>query len=338
MPVKASALRPGDTIGIVAPSWCGPARYPHRMEHGIKFLESIGYRIVVSRHAYGNRGSVSGTPEERASDLHELFGDSAVRAIIAAIGGGHSCHLLPFLDWDLIKRNPKIFMGFSDITVLNLSIYTRTGLTTFNGPMVISDFGEDPTPNSYTLDNAWRALCQSNPLGEITPADRWTDEFMYWATEETIAPTRSFCRSPGWTWLKPGMAQGRLVGGCIESLQHLRGTPFWPDFEGTILFLETSEEVPSPSAVDAMLQDYENMGAFGKISGLLIGRPMGYSEARKQELRSIILERTQRYSFPIITDMDFGHTAPTFTLPIGCGAHIDSKERRFSINEAAVCP
>ena len=127
-----------------------------------------------------------------------------------------------------------------------------------------------------------------------------------------------------------------MVGGCIESLQHLRGRPFWPDFEGAILFLETSEGKPSPARVDGMLMDYENMGVFAKLSGLLFGRPMKYSDAEKAELRRVIAERTAAYAFPVVSDMDFGHTAPQFVLPIGCRARIDTKNESFEILEAAV--
>jgi muramoyltetrapeptide carboxypeptidase LdcA involved in peptidoglycan recycling len=140
----------------------------------------------------------------------------------------------------------------------------------------------------------------------------------------------------GWTWLKEGRAEGPLLGGCLESLQHLRGTEFWPDWENAILFLETSEEKPSPETVDAILMDYQNMGVFEKLQGLIFGRPMSYSDAEKQSLRERILERTQAYSFPIITDMDFGHTAPQLTIPLGCLARIDSHKQRFEILETAV--
>jgi muramoyltetrapeptide carboxypeptidase len=132
--VKPRALRSGDTIGIIAPSGYGPASYPHRVERGKQFLESLGYRVVLGEHIFGRRGDTSGTAEERLSDIHHFFADDQVRAIISAIGGNQACHLLPGLDFDLIRRNPKIFMGYSDVTVLNLAIHTMTGLVTFNGP------------------------------------------------------------------------------------------------------------------------------------------------------------------------------------------------------------
>jgi len=126
------------------------------------------------------------------------------------------------------------------------------------------------------------------------------------------------------------------VGGCIESLQHLRGTRFWPDWHDTILFFETSEEKPSPETIDSILMDYENMGVFQQIKGLLVGRPMAYTLQEKGQLHEILLERTQKFTFPIITEMDFGHTSPQFIMPIGCQARIDSELERFAIIESAV--
>jgi muramoyltetrapeptide carboxypeptidase len=334
--VKPTRLRPGDVIGVVAPSAPGPARFPHRLERGVAFLESQGYNVTVAPHVYGQYGHVSGTPEERAEDIIEMFRAQEVRAIIAAIGGDHSCHLLPLLDWAVIRQNPKVFMGFSDVTVLNLAIHHETGLITFNGPMIMSDLGEFPKPPGYTVDHMARAIARPEPIGAIAPSTDWTEEFLDWGQKLDLTRPREFRASPGWTWLKEGRAHGPLAGGCFESLQHLRGTPFWPDLDGAILFLETSEEAPSPAWVDAALQDLENMGVFGRIAGLLYGRPLGYTAEQRDELRSVLLERTRRYSFPIVTDMDFGHTAPQMTLPIGAQAEVDTRERRFAVVEAAV--
>jgi muramoyltetrapeptide carboxypeptidase LdcA involved in peptidoglycan recycling len=136
--------------------------------------------------------------------------------------------------------------------------------------------------------------------------------------------------------LRPGQAEGVLIGGCVESLQHLRGTRYWPNWAGAILFLETSEEKPTPETVDAMLMDYENMGVFEQIRGLLVARPYGYADEERRQLHEVILERTAKFGFPIIADMDFGHTSPMFTLPIGCRAVIDADARRFEVVEAAV--
>jgi muramoyltetrapeptide carboxypeptidase len=334
--MKARALRPGDTIGIVAPSGWGPAAYPHRVERGKLFLESLGYRVMLGENVYGRRGDASGTAEERLADIHGFFADDRVRAIVAAIGGDHACHLLPGLDFDLIGRNPKVFMGYSDVTVLNLVIYTMTGLVTFNGPALMTDLAEYPAPLEYTTKNMLHALTSATPIGWIEPAREWTEEFLDWGLQADLRRPRRLEPATGWTWLKEGRAEGRLLGCCFESMQHLRGTRYWPDLTGAVLFIETSELVPSPSWVDVVLQDYENMGVFHQLQGLLVGRPYGYANTQKAELRAVILERTRDYSFPIVTDLDFGHTAPQCTLPIGCRAAIDSHTRRLEVLESAV--
>ena len=139
--------------------------------------------------------------------------------------------------------------------------------------------------------------------------------------------------------MKGGHAEGILIGGCLESLQHLRGTPYWPDlgqWEEAILFFETSEEKLAPSTVDGILMDYENRGVLERIRDLLVGRPYAYTPEERRELREVVLERTQRYGFPVVADMDFGHTSPMFMLPLGCRALIDAKRERFEIVEAAV--
>jgi muramoyltetrapeptide carboxypeptidase LdcA involved in peptidoglycan recycling len=290
----------------------------------------------MAPHASEKRGYVAGTPEERVADIHQLFADPEVRAIIATIGGNHACHLLPLLDFDQIALHPKIFIGFSDVTVLNLAIYARTGLVTFNGPTLMTDLAEFPAPLPYMIAAFEKTLTRPEPVGTVAPAPTWTDEFLDWEAKADLTRPRRLLPSPGWTWLKGGQGAGPLVGGCLESMEHLRGTPYWPDFTGAILFLETSEITPSPAWVDATLQDYENRGVLAKLNGLLFGRPINYTPAMKESLREVIVARTRRYGFPVVTDVDFGHTAPQFILPVGCQAELDGDDRRFAITEGAV--
>jgi muramoyltetrapeptide carboxypeptidase LdcA involved in peptidoglycan recycling len=334
--IKPSRLQPGDTVGIVSPSWGGAGVFPHRLERGVHKLGSLGFKVKVGSHALNHSGFVSDTPENRVRDIHELFADPHVKALVASIGGDHSCHLLPLLDFDLIRQNPKIFMGFSDITVLNMAIWQATGLVTFNGPALLTDFAEYPDMFDYTESYLLKALCAAQPIGAIQPSTWWTEEFLDWEQKMDLQRPRAQQISDGWSWLKGGRAQGVLIGGCLESLEHLRGTRFWPDWQGAILFFETSEERPSPARVDSLLMDYENMGVLPRLQGLLVGRPMRYTEQERQQLREVVLERTKAYNFPVITDMDFGHTSPQFTLPLGCQARIDIQQQRFEIIDAAV--
>jgi muramoyltetrapeptide carboxypeptidase LdcA involved in peptidoglycan recycling len=228
-------------------------------------------------------------------------------------------------------------MGYSDITVLNLAIRQQTGLVTCNGPALLTDFAEFPELFDYTRSSCLDMLCDARPAGRLQPSAWWTEEFLDWQTGEDLTRPRRRHPSEGWTWLQGGgAAEGVLVGGCLESLQHLRGTPWWPSFEEAIFFWETSEEAPPPEEVDAILSDYANMGVLGHLRGMLVGRPLGYATAEKEQLRAVIREHTAAYGFPVVTDMDFGHTAPQLTLPIGCRARIDVRARRVEIIEGAV--
>ena len=335
--VKPPRLRLGDTIGIVSPSWGGAGEYPHRVERGVKHLESLGFTVKIAPHALNQRGFVSDTVENRVSDLHEMFADPSVRAIVAAIGGNHSCHLLPRLDFELIRAHPTILMGFSDITVLNVAIWAKTGLVTFNGPALLTDFAEYPRMFEYTERSFLNTLGQPEPVGVIEPSRFWTEEFLSWSQKKDIERARHLEPSEGPVWLRQGFAEGALIGGCIESLEHLRGTAFWPDFGDAILFLETSEAKPTPETVDAMLMDYQNMGVLDQIRGLLFGRPMRYSPSEKQDLYQVLLDRTSAHEFPIVAELDFGHTAPQFVLPIGCRARVDATKESIEILEGGVC-
>jgi muramoyltetrapeptide carboxypeptidase LdcA involved in peptidoglycan recycling len=333
--LKPRALRPGDTIGVISPSWGGAGLFPHRCDAARRQLAAMGLQLRFARHALNSHGYVSDSPANRASDVHELFADPGVAAIVAGIGGDHSCQLLPHLDFELIRAHPKVFMGYSDVTVLNVALWQQTGLVTFNGPALITDFGEHPCMPEYS-ERYFRALaCTPSPPGAIEPAAEWTEEILSWEDQVDLTRPRALTPSPGWSWLKPGRAEGVLIGGCIESLQHLRGTRFWPDFSGALLFLETSEEKPTPATIDGILMDYENMGVLAQLNGLLVGRPMFYSDEEKRELRDVLLERTRAFAFPIVCDMDFGHTSPQMTLPLGVCARIDSTAQRFEIIEAA---
>ena len=334
--MRPPRLRTGDTVGIVSPSWGGAGMFPHRVERGAQHLESLGFKVKIAPHALNQLGFVSDTPQNRADDIHSMFADPEVKAIVATIGGDHSCHLLPLLDFDLIRKNPKIFMGYSDITVLNVAIWKETGLVTFNGPTLLTDFAEYPRMFEYTERYLLKALCKAKPVGPVEPSAWWTEEFLDWTTQEDLKRPRARHSSPGWSWLRSGVAEGILIGGCLESLEHSRGTRFWPEWHDAIMFFETSEAPPPPERVDSLLMDYDNMGVLQRLKGLIVGRPMRYTEKEKQQLREVILERTKAYTFPIVSNMDFGHTAPQFTLPIGCRARIDAESHQFEIVEPAV--
>jgi muramoyltetrapeptide carboxypeptidase len=334
--LMAPAVRPGDTIGIVSPSWFGGEPFLPRLRRGIAALEAAGFRVRVADHALNTLGHVSDTPANRVADLHAMFSDPGIRMVLATIGGDHSCHLLPLIDWSLIRANPKVFMGFSDITVLNVAIHRMTGLVTFNGPTLLTDWAEYPEMPAFSRNQAMAAISRPEPMGDLAPAPWWTEEFLDWTTGEDGTRPRHRGDNTGWTWLREGKATGPLMGGCLESLQHLRGTPYWPDLTGAILFLETSELRPSPEDVDSLLMDFENMGVLASIAGLVVARPYGYAPEDVPRLWAVVRERTEAFGFPVLAGTDTGHTTPLQTLPIGVVAELDASPGRFAILEPAV--
>jgi muramoyltetrapeptide carboxypeptidase len=284
-------------------------------------------------HAAQAAGWVSATPEERADDIHRAFLDDDVGAVVASIGGNHSNQVLPYLDFDLIAAHPKILQGYSDVTVLLWAVAVRAGLRTFHGPAACLELAEYPEILPYTrryLEAAWFG----RPTA-IESARSWTEEFLDFFTKSDLERARTLSPGEGWIRVRGGQAEGALIGGCLETIcWHLKGSAYWPDLEGALLFLETSEEAPSPAAVDGYLTDLEQLGVFEQISGLMIGRPYGYRPEAAQVLLRVVLERTERAGIPVLANVDLGHTDPMLTLPIGVKAALDADALTLVLAEA----
>lgn len=332
-PTIAPMLRPGMTIGIVSPSWFGGEAYIPRARRGIAQLEAMGFKVRVATHAFENHGAVSAPAADRVADLHDMFRDPDVDAILCTIGGTLANHLLPWIDWDLIRVNPKPFIGFSDITVLHLAISTVTGLRTYYGPSLLTDFAEFPAMPTFSEQSFRNSLMSGEPIGELAASGTWTDEFLDWETGEDLKRQRHHHASAGWTWIHGGNATGPLVGGCLESLQRLRGTRYWPKLDGTVLFIETSEECRGPDHADELLMDFDNMGLFDSIAALLVSRPYGFNGDQRARFLEVVAERVAGFDFPVVADMDFGHTSPMLTLPIGARCVVDASRESVAIPE-----
>jgi muramoyltetrapeptide carboxypeptidase LdcA involved in peptidoglycan recycling len=300
----------------------------------------LGFRVKLGRHALKTTDHTAGTARERASDLHDMFADNTVKAIVCAIGGNHSNQLLPLLDFDLIRSHPKIFVGYSDITVLHLAMLSRAGLQTFYGPALLTQFGENPQPLAYTRDNFLRCVMSPEPLGRLAPSRRWTEEFLDWGRKADMGRPRRLKPNPGPVWLSPGRARGALLGGCITSLMHLRGTPYWPKLDGAIFFWETPEGSDpgrgrSVADIESCLADLVLSGVFDQISGMVVGRPYGYGAEDTSALRAAVRRALGSRRMPVLFGADIGHTDPMLTLPMGVQARLDSSGE-FSILEAGV--
>lgn len=311
-------LEEGDTIGVVSPASPVPALRPGRFERGLRNLEAMGFRARAAENASAISNHTAGTIEQRVSDLHEMFADEEVRAIVCSIGGYNSNQLLDRLDYDLIRQNPKILLGYSDITALLLAIHRTVGLVTFLGPSLMAQFGEHGGLHPYTERWLRKTLMRSKPPGLLEPSGVNIHERLEWDEEDDRLRREEPHEGP--KVLKPGHAEGPIVAGNLSTLLLLAGTPYLPDLDSAILCLEVSDEEPVGWA-DRFLFQLRHIGAFEKVAGLVVGREhpaSGFTE--DDSLEGILRAAAEGYSLPIATGFDFGHTDPMFVLPNGVRA------------------
>ncbi len=344
--IKPRALRPGDRLAAVTLSWGGPGAHPHRYRAGKRQLEeAFGVRVVEMPHALKAPDWVAAHPEARAQDLMDAFADPAIAGIVSTIGGDDSIRLLRHLDLGVIRENPKVFLGYSDTTVTHLACL-KAGLVSFYGPAVMAGFGENGGLFPYMAEWLRRTLSSAEPVGVVEPnPNGWTEELLDWGNPEHQDRKRALTPTSGWRWLQgAGARRGRLLGGCLEVLEFVRGTPVWPTpeaWDGAILFLETSEDAPPPAAVTYALRSYAAMGILHRLGGLLFGRPGGRLPVERfadydDAILKVVAREEGLSELSIVTGMDFGHTDPMFVLPYGVEAELDGEGKRFSIVEAAV--
>lgn len=340
---KPPALRPGDRVAAVSLSWGGPGTFPHRYEAGVRQLEAeLGLMVVPMPHVLVEPDVLAADPEARADDLHRALVDPGIRGIISTIGGDDSIRILPFLDLGLLATNPKVFLGYSDSTATHMA-FLRAGVGSFYGPAVMTGFAENGGMHAYTEDGV-RAVLMAPGTPGLWPenADGWTKGFLDWADPTNQDRRRALLPSVGWRWLGGESSEGPIVAACLESLDWLRGTRWWPDLEGAVLAVETSEEQPAPAIVARSLRSLAATGDLARLRGILFGRPGGsdldpadhvlYDDA----IVSVVREEQGLLTLPIVTGMDFGHTDPVWTIPQGIPTRIDTEMRTIRFLESGV--
>ncbi len=346
---KSQPLYPGDTVAAISLSFGGAGAFPNRYQVGKSQLEeTFGVRVVETRHALRSAEWLNRNPQARAEDLMEAFADSQIKGIISTIGGDDSIRILPFLDLAVIRSNPKIFLGMSDTTVAHMACY-RAGLTSFYGTSLMGGFAENGGMHAYQVDDLRRTLFSVEPAGVIVPnAGGWTSEFLDWTDATNQQRVRPLTPPTGWRFLQGrGQTEGHLLGGCVEVLEFLKGTDYWPPLEAwdkAILFLETAEfdtgtePLVRPQQLVWILRNYAAQGILAKLNGIILGRPYHnqYAHEYDQALLTVVREEQGLNHLPIISGMDFGHTSPTFTLPYGVQAQIDCDAQTFSLVESGL--
>ncbi len=343
--IKPKMLKEGDIVATISSSWGGPSVFPERYQVGKKQLEDLfSVKVIESKYALKPADWLYRNPEARAEDLMSCFADDQINGIVSTIGGDESVRILPYIDIDVIKSNPKVFMGYSDTTISHLICY-KSGFTSFYGPSIMSGFAENGGIPKY-LENSVRKSCfSSKPIGLIEPSTGWTVEKLDWGNQKNQNIKRKLSEPTGPEVIQGnGKISGHLLGGCVEVLEMVKGTDFFPnisEWSGAIMFLETSEETPDLDSFIRWIRNYGSIGIFNVINGIILGRPGGdipINEIDKYDkaLKMVISEELGLTELPIIVQMDFGHTDPMFTIPYGIKAEIDCDNNKFSILESGV--
>lgn len=320
--LRPPSLKIGSKLAVFSPSSPGIALFPHRLKRGVTALENFGFQVQVPEAAFKQYGYTAGTAEERANELIRLFEDDTVDAIICSIGGFNSSDMLPLLDYSIISNHPKIFAGYSDVTALLLGIYARTNLVTFHAPAILPEWGDYPQPFAYTV-KSFRDLTETrSSLVNYQPPNEWTSEFLDWGKGEDNRSKQMY-QNQGWKVLKEGVAVGSIIGGNIETLNILVGTPYCPDFSGSILFLEATDAEAYLPRLHRALTHLCLSGVLRKIKGLLVGKCPDTHPISGVDLGTVISMLTEHFNIPIALDIDLGHTDPMITLPIGVQAKLN---------------
>ena len=297
-PILASPLKKGDTIGIIAPA--GPVRNETDFSAGLKMLSDLGFKTRYRADILRHNDFLAGTDQERLAELHELWRDPEVKAILAVRGGYGCLRLLPELDFALIRQQPKMLIGFSDLTVLLSAIQQKTGLITFHGPMLTTLAKSDRDSQEAFLD-----LLTGRPRTEI--------------------------KAKALEILKGGQAKGRLLPGNLTSLVHLLGTPWEPDWRDTILVLEDIGE--APYRIDRLLTHLWAAGRLEQIAGLILG---DFDQCGEREIIwQRVLDLLAHRSIPIWANFPCGHGSRNQILPLGAEAQLDSSAGRLVFPQPA---
>ncbi len=344
--IKPKHLEKGDTVAIVSLSSgiLGEDWAIHKLAIARERLErDYGLCVKVMPNALRGVDYLDRHPEARASDLMEAFCDPAVKGVFSAIGGDDTIRLLPYIDFDVLRENPKIFTGFSDTTTNHFMMF-KAGLCSYYGASIMTNFAEYVRINDYTARMIRDTLFEPKPTLEIPSALYWYDDEdeKIWWKEENIHTLRQYHPEEiGYEILQgSGAAEGELLGGCLDVFIELTGTGLWPTLDawrGKLLFLETSEVDMSPELLTWILRNLAAQGIFDVVSGILVGKPARRSkyEPYKEVYRRVVGREAGRPDLPILYNVNIGHAEPIGVLPIGVRARLDADKKTLTLLESA---
>lgn len=313
--LKPAQLKRGDLIGLIAPSGATNAAF---VEQRVKNLERFGFRVKVSKNILAARGNAAGSPQQRVADLHDMFTDREVRGIWAVRGGSSASQMLPFIDYGLIRRHPKVLVGYSDITALHHALLARAGLVSFHGPVAGGGFTD------YSATQLEAVL--------MHPREQ-TTFYMAEANVREAEKAGEFKRRT----LVPGVAEGPLIGGNLSVMSALVGTPYIADWKGALLFLEDVGE--APYRLDRMLTQLQQARAFNESAGVMFGvfrRARSPEDEPSLTLEQAVDDHLAALKVPSVYGYSFGHIANQFTIPVGIRARLDTHAETVTLLEPAV--
>lgn len=313
-------LKAGDEVRVVAPSRSLGIISQAARDLAVQRLGDLGLKVSFGRKAEEMDEFASSSIQSRVTDLHQAFADKNVKGILTVIGGFNVNQILSYLDYDLIKNNPKIVCGFSDITALGNAILAETGLVTYSGAH-FSTFGMEKGIE-YTQEYFQKCLLEEGPF-EVQPSREWSDDLWFLDQEK-----REFIANPGYFLINEGLAEGKIVGGNLCTLNLLQGTEFMPGLENSILFVEDDDSNGAlfEAEFDRNLQSLIHQKDFSGVRGLLIGRFQKKGKIELERLIKIIKNKKELAQLPVAYGFDFGHTTPQFTFPIGGKAKLSAEK------------
>ena len=340
--IKPKMLNKGDKIAIVSLSWggLGDEKLIHKYYIAKERLENeFGLEIVAMPNALKGSEFVYNHPELRAKDLMDAFEDKSIKGIFCAIGGDDSIRMLPYINYETIKNNPKIFMGYSDTTVSHFML-NKAGLVSFYGPSIMCEFGEYVKMFDYTKEAVKNILFKDTTNYEIKSSEYWSDDFVSWKEENKNIAKKLVKETHGYEVLSgKGVIRGELLGGCLDVFPMILETEIWPkkdEWKGKIMLLETSEEKIPPEYVLYYMRNLGAQGVLNNIKGIIVGKPQDekyYEEYKEMYLK--VLKEFNCEDLPIIYNVNIGHAYGTGLLPLGVEYEVDLDKKQIKILESA---
>ena len=334
-------LKKGDKVAVVSLSSgiLGEENLIHKYYIAKERLEKeFGLEVVCMPHTLMGVDFIYNHPELRARDLMEAFSDSSIKGIICAIGGDDTIRLLPYIDYDIIRNNPKIFVGYSDSTI-NHFMMQKAGLVSFYGVSLMNSFGEYVKMFDYTKDAVNNILFNDAKDYEIKSSEYWSSDFIPWSVDNINKEKKLRKEEHGYEVLQgSGIVTGKIIGGCIDVFMMAVATELWPtldEWKDKILLIETSEDKMSPGYLVWFLRNLAAQGIFDRVKGIIVGKPSEevYYEEYKDAIRKVLKEYNHS-NLPVLYNINIGHTLPTGLIPLGSNVEVDFDQKKIKLLES----